>query len=215
MWRGDCSKMGDRSSVSTLNDYYDVDLKKARCAELAKFPAIRVCELDLADRRDTAALFERERFPFVVHLAAQAGVRCLLTDPQAYGDANLQGFSGIIKRAAGTTAADTCCSLLHLPPYMAPTPNCRSPCSRMWIIPSVFYAATKKANELMAHAYSHLFVFCQPQGFAFFTVYGPWGRPDMAMYIFTASAILRSGGRSVIQFRQYAARLSPTLTTRD
>ena len=171
--------------IDNLNDYYDVDLKKARCAELAKFPAFRFVKLDLADRRDTAALFERERFPFVVHLAAQAGVRYSLTDPQAYGDANLQGFLNVLEGCRN----NGCRHLLFASSSSVYGANTKLPFSVQQNVdhPVSLYAATKKANELMAHAYSHLFAL-PATGLRFFTVYGPWGRPDMAMFIF-ASAI--------------------------
>ena len=171
--------------VDSLNAYYDVNLKNARCAELAKFPAFRFVKLDLVDRGATAALFERERFPLVVHLAAQAGVRYSLTDPQAYGDANLQGFLNVLEGCRH----NGCKHLLFASSSSVYGANTKLPFSVHQNVdhPISLYAATKKANELMAHAYSHLFAL-PATGLRFFTVYGPWGRPDMAMFIF-ASAI--------------------------
>jgi UDP-glucuronate 4-epimerase len=178
--------------VDNMNDYYDVRLKEARCSELAKFPAFRFIKLDLADRSATAKLFAQEHFPFVVHLAAQAGVRHSLTDPYAYCDANLQGFLNVLEgcRHHG------CKHLLFASSSSVYGDNTKLPFSVHQNVdhPISLYAATKKANELMAHAYSHLFAL-PTTGLRFFTVYGPWGRPDMAMFIF-ASAIV---GRRPIQ----------------
>jgi UDP-glucuronate 4-epimerase len=172
--------------VDNMNDYYDVRLKEARCSELAKFPAFHFLKFDLADRSATAKLFAQERFPFVVHLAAQAGVRHSLTDPYAYSDANLQGFLNVIEgcRHQG------CKHFLYASSSSVYGANTQLPFSVHQNVdhPISLYAATKKANELMAHAYSHLFAL-PTTGLRFFTVYGPWGRPDMAMFIF-ASAIV-------------------------
>jgi UDP-glucuronate 4-epimerase len=172
--------------IDNMNSYYDVKLKEARCAELAKFPAFRFCKLELADRKDVATLFARERFPFVVHLAAQAGVRHSLTDPYAYSDANLQGFLNVLEGCRH----NGCRHLLFASSSSVYGANTKLPFSVHQNVdhPISLYAATKKANELMAHTYSHLFSL-PATGLRFFTVYGPWGRPDMAMFIF-AKAIL-------------------------
>lgn len=174
--------------VDNMNDYYDVRLKEARCSDLAKFPAFRFLRLDLAGRSATAKLFARERFPFVVHLAAQAGVRHSLTDPYAYSDANLQGFLNVLEgcRHHG------CKHLLFASSSSVYGANTKLPFSVHQNVdhPISLYAATKKANELMAHAYSHLFAL-PATGLRFFTVYGPWGRPDMAMFIFASAIVER------------------------
>jgi UDP-glucuronate 4-epimerase len=172
--------------VDNMNDYYDVRLKEARCSELAKSPAFRFLRLDLANRSSTAELFAQERFPFVVHLAAQAGVRHSLTNPHAYVDANLQGFLNVLEGCRH----NGCRHLLFASSSSVYGANTLLPFSVHQNVdhPISLYAATKKANELMAHAYSHLFAL-PATGLRFFTVYGPWGRPDMAMFIF-ASAIM-------------------------
>src|SRR5262249_9108834 len=156
--------------LDNLNAYYDVTLKEARLAELGKLPGFRFVKLDLADRPGMAALFAAERFPFVVHLAAQAGVRYSLVDPHAYGDGNLQGFLNVLEgcRHHG------CRHLLFASSSSVYGANTRLPFSVHHNVdhPISLYAATKKANELMAHAYSHLFA-VPTTGLRFFTVYGP------------------------------------------
>jgi UDP-glucuronate 4-epimerase len=171
--------------VDNMSAYYDPALKAARCAELAKFPAFRFIKLDLADRSGVAALYSAHRFPFVVHLAAQAGVRYSLVDPHAYVDANIQGFMNVLEGCRN----HGCRHLLFASSSSVYGANTLLPFSVHHNVdhPISLYAASKKANELMAHAYSHLFALAAT-GLRFFTVYGPWGRPDMAMYIF-ASAI--------------------------
>ncbi|HZS63042.1 MAG TPA: NAD-dependent epimerase [Xanthobacteraceae bacterium] len=172
--------------LDNLNDYYDPVLKEARVAELAKLPGFAFVKLDLADRAGVASLFAEHKFPRVVHLAAQAGVRYSLVNPQAYVDANLQGFANILEgcRHHG------CAHLLFASSSSVYGANTKLPFSVHHNVdhPISLYAATKKANELMAHAYSHLYRL-PATGLRFFTVYGPWGRPDMAMFIF-ATAIL-------------------------
>jgi UDP-glucuronate 4-epimerase len=142
--------------------------------------------LDLADRAATAALFKQYRFPYVVHLAAQAGVRHSLTDPFAYIDANLTGFTTILEGCRH----NGCRHLLYASSSSVYGSNTTMPFSVHDNVdhPLSLYGASKKANELMAHAYAHLFGL-PATGLRFFTVYGPWGRPDMAMWIF-AKAIL-------------------------
>jgi UDP-glucuronate 4-epimerase len=180
--------------VDNLNAYYDPALKQARLAELAKLPAFRFVKLDLADRTGTATLFSEHRFPFVVHLAAQAGVRYSLVNPHAYVDANLQGFTNVLEGCRH----NGCRHLLFASSSSVYGTNSKLPFSVHDNVdhPMSLYGATKKANELMAHAYSHLFRL-PATGLRFFTVYGPWGRPDMAMFIF-ASAIL--AGRPIQLF---------------
>lgn len=168
-----------------LSDYYDVRLKQTRVAELQKLNGFSFAKLDLADRTGTRALFEQHRFRQVVHLAAQAGVRHSLVDPHAYIDANLQGFANVLEgcRHHG------CKHLLYASSSSVYGANSKLPFSVHDNVdhPVSLYGATKKANELMAHSYSHLFAL-PTTGLRFFTVYGPWGRPDMAIWIF-ASAI--------------------------
>src|SRR5215472_13908226 len=180
--------------LDNVNAYYDVTLKEARLAVLGKFPGFRFARLDLADRNGEAALFAQDRFPFVVHLAAQAGVRYSLVEPHAYVDANLQGFLNILEGCRH----NGCRHLLFASSSSVYGANTKLPFSVHHNVdhPISLYAATKKANELMAHAYSHLFA-VPATGLRFFTVYGPWGRPDMAMFIF-ASAIVE--GRPIRLF---------------
>lgn len=172
--------------LDNLNAYYDPKLKDARLAELAKFPGFRFVRLDLADRAGMAALFAEHRFPYVVHLAAQAGVRYSLVDPHAYVDANLVGFTNILEGCRH----NGCRHLLYASSSSVYGSNTKMPFSIHDNVdhPLSLYGASKKANELMAHAYAHLFKLPMT-GLRFFTVYGPWGRPDMAMWIF-ASAIM-------------------------
>jgi UDP-glucuronate 4-epimerase len=180
--------------LDNLNDYYDPKLKQARRDWLASFPNFRFVKLDLADRAGMAALFAAHRFPAVVHLAAQAGVRHSLVDPQAYGDANLTGFLNVLEgcRNAG------CRHLLYASSSSVYGGNTRMPFRATDNVdhPLSLYGATKKANELMAHAYAHLFAL-PATGLRFFTVYGPWGRPDMAMWLFAAAI---SEGRPIRLF---------------
>ena len=180
--------------LDNLNAYYDPKLKQARVAELAKFDAFHFVKLDLADRAGMAAMFAEHRFPFVVHLAAQAGVRHSLVNPHAYVDANLQGFTNVLE---GCRHHD-CRHLIYASSSSVYGANTRLPFRTSDNVdhPLSLYGATKKANELMAHSYAHLFKL-PATGLRFFTVYGPWGRPDMAMWLF-ASAILE--GRPVKLF---------------
>ncbi len=173
--------------VDNMNAYYDVRLKEARCHELAKFPRFRFSQFDIADREKMADLFASHRFPFVVHLAAQAGVRHSLVDPYAYSDANLQGFLNVLEGCRH----NGCRHLVYASSSSVYGANARLPFSVHHGVdrPISLYAASKRADELMAHAYSHLFAL-PATGLRFFTVYGPWGRPDMAMFIF-ASAIIK------------------------
>jgi UDP-glucuronate 4-epimerase len=168
--------------VDNFNDYYDVSLKEARLARLREHAAFRMERLDVGDRDGMAALFARERFERVVHLAAQAGVRYSLINPHAYTDSNVTGFLNILEGARHH-------GIEHL--VFASTSsvygaNTSQPFSEHQNVdhPVSLYAATKKANELMAHSYAHLFGI-RVTGLRFFTVYGPWGRPDMALFRFT------------------------------
>ena len=172
--------------VDNLNTYYDPALKEARLAKLNELPGFTFHRLDLADRAATEALFRNGRFPSVVHLAAQAGVRYSLQNPHAYLDANLAGFLNVLEgcRSGGTR------HLIYASSSSVYGANTRLPFSVHDNVdhPISLYAATKKANELMAHAYSKLYGL-PATGLRFFTVYGPWGRPDMAMFIFTKAIL--------------------------
>ncbi|MEY4565547.1 MAG: hypothetical protein RLY14_517 [Planctomycetota bacterium] len=168
--------------VDNLNDYYSVKLKQDRLAQLRKFPNFRFEQIDLADRTLTHDLFSKDPFAAVVHMAAQAGVRYSLTNPHAYVDSNLVAFVNLLEG----------CRHQHSPHLVYASSssvygnNRKQPFSTEDSVdhPISLYAATKKANELMAHTYSHLYDL-PTTGLRFFTVYGPWGRPDMALYKFT------------------------------
>ena len=176
----------DVVGLDNMNAYYDPALKEARRAELAKSRQFHFVRLDLADRDGIAALFKEHRFPYVIHLAAQAGVRYSLIDPFAYVDANLTGFATILEGCRH----NGCRHLLYASSSSVYGSNTKMPFSAHDNVdhPLSLYGASKKANELMSHAYAHLFGL-PATGLRFFTVYGPWGRPDMAMWIF-AKAIL-------------------------
>lgn len=167
--------------IDNLTPYYDPRLKEARLRELAGAPNFKFVRLDLADRAPTAALFAEYKFPFVVHLAAQAGVRYSLVEPQAYVSANLDGFANVLEGCRH----NGCRHLLYASSSSVYGANTTMPFRTSDNVdhPLSLYGATKKANELMAHSYSHLFKL-PTTGLRFFTVYGPWGRPDMAMWIF-------------------------------
>jgi UDP-glucuronate 4-epimerase len=167
--------------LDNLNAYYDPKLKDARLAELAKFPVFRFVKLDLANRDGMAALFAEQKFPYVVHLAAQAGVRHSLVDPHAYIDSNIVGFTNVLEGCRH----NGCKHLLYASSSSVFGSNTKMPFSIHENVdhPLSLYGASKKANELMAHSYAHLFKL-STTGLRFFTVYGPWGRPDMAMWIF-------------------------------
>jgi UDP-glucuronate 4-epimerase len=172
--------------VDSLNDYYEVSLKLARLEQLKAAQEFSFEKLDLADRAATAALFAKRRFDAVVHLAAQAGVRYSLADPLAYVDANLSGFAHVLEGCrhgeAGHLVFASSSSVYganHSTPFSEHDPVDH---------PLSFYAATKRADELMAHVYSHLYGL-PATGLRFFTVYGPWGRPDMAYFSFTAKIL--------------------------
>ena len=168
--------------IDNLNAYYDPALKHARLAELAGLPGFRFEPLDIVDGTALEALFAREKFDRVVHLAAQAGVRYSIDNPLAYGDSNLSGFLHVLE-ACRHHAVD---HLVYASSSSVYGGNARMPFSEADSVdhPVSLYAATKKANELMAHTYSHLYAI-PTTGLRFFTVYGPWGRPDMAYFSFT------------------------------
>ncbi len=168
------------------NDYYDVELKKARLARLERHSSFRFTKLDVADRAGMASLFGAERFARVVHLAAQAGVRYSIENPHAYVDSNLVGFINVLEGCRHNSVEH----LVYASSSSVYGANTRLPFSVHDNVdhPVSLYAASKKANELMAHAYSHLYRL-PTTGLRFFTVYGPWGRPDMALFVFTRNIL--------------------------
>ena len=168
--------------LDNMNDYYDVDLKKARLAQLTLHPNFEFRELDISDRQAVSDLFDQCKPDRVVHLAAQAGVRYSLENPHAYIDANIQGFMNILEGCRQHPVEH----LVYASSSSVYGSNETVPFSEQHNVdhPVSLYAATKKANELMAHTYSHLYSI-PTTGLRFFTVYGPWGRPDMAPILFT------------------------------
>ena len=168
--------------VDVVNDYYDVSLKEARLDQLKANPGFSERRLDIADRDAMATLFAEERPQRVVNLAAQAGVRYSLVNPHAYVDANLVGFTNILEGCRHNAVEH----LVYASSSSVYGANEAMPFSVHDNVdhPLSLYAASKKANELMAHTYSHLYGL-PTTGLRFFTVYGPWGRPDMALFIFT------------------------------
>ena len=172
--------------LDIVNNYYDPTLKEARLARLAAKPGFRLFRMDLADRDGVARLFREERFDRVINLAAQAGVRYSITNPHAYIESNLVGFINILEGCRHTGVQH----LTYASSSSVYGANTAMPFSVHQNIdhPVSLYAATKKANELMAHTYSHLYGL-PTTGLRFFTVYGPWGRPDMAMFLFTKAIL--------------------------
>jgi len=180
--------------LDNLNDYYEVRLKLDRLARLQPLPGFRFVKMDVADREGLSALFAAERFDRVIHLAAQAGVRYSLQNPHAYVDSNIVGFMSMLEGCRHSAVRH----LVYASSSSVYGGNTKMPFSEHDSVdhPVSMYAATKKANELMAHTYSHLFGL-PTTGLRFFTVYGPWGRPDMALFLFT-KAILE--GRAIDVF---------------
>src|ERR1700760_2014083 len=180
--------------VDNLNAYYDPALKEARLAELARSEAFSFRKLDLKDREDVAALFAEGKFDRVVHLAAQAGVRHSLHAPHDYIDSNITGFLNVLEGCRHTGTGH----LIYASSSSVYGANTAMPFTVSQNVdhPLGLYGASKKANELMAHAYAHLFGL-PTTGLRFFTVYGPWGRPDMALWLF-ADAIV--AGRPIKLF---------------
>ncbi len=172
--------------VDNLNDYYDVSLKQARLAQLQTHANLHFFKLDIADRQGMADLFEQQRPQSVIHLAAQAGVRYSLTNPHAYIDSNVSGFTNVLEGCRNVEVEH----LVYASSSSVYGGNASLPFSEHHNIdhPVSLYAATKKVNELMAHTYSHLFGL-PTTGLRFFTVYGPWGRPDMALFLFTKAML--------------------------
>ncbi|MBF0341531.1 MAG: NAD-dependent epimerase [Magnetococcales bacterium] len=180
-------KRGDRVvGLDNLNDYYDVNLKRARLARLQDHPDFSFVRLDLQDRSGMEALFQREGFDGVVNLAAQAGVRHSLENPMSYVESNMVGFAHILEGCRHTGVRH----LVFASSSSVYGANETMPFSVHQNVdhPLSLYAASKKANELMAHTYAHLFRL-PVTGLRFFTVYGPWGRPDMALFLFTRAIL--------------------------
>lgn len=172
--------------IDNLNDYYDVSLKQDRLQQLAPYPEFSFQTMDVADREAMSTLFAEHQFDRVIHLAAQAGVRYSIENPQAYIDANLVGFGNILEGCRHAKTAH----LVYASSSSVYGKNKVHPFSEEHNVdhPVSLYAATKKANELMAHTYANLYQL-PVTGLRFFTVYGPWGRPDMAPYKFTKGII--------------------------
>ncbi|PMR73057.1 NAD-dependent epimerase [Billgrantia endophytica] len=167
--------------IDNLNDYYDVSLKQARLDDLAGCPDVSFIKLDLVDRAGMAALFHEQRFDRVIHLAAQAGVRYSLENPHVYADSNLIGHLNVLEGCRQQQIEH----LVYASSSSVYGMNAKTPFATSDNVdhPVSLYAATKKANELMTHTYSHLYEL-PTTGLRFFTVYGPWGRPDMAIFKF-------------------------------
>jgi UDP-glucuronate 4-epimerase len=172
--------------LDNLNDYYDVRLKEARLARLTPYSNFRFVKLDIADQESMEALFKAEKFDRVIHLAAQAGVRYSLLNPRAYVDSNVVGFLNVLEGCRNTDVQH----LVYASSSSVYGDNTKMPFSELDRVdhPVSLYAATKKTNELMAFTYSHLYRL-PTTGLRFFTVYGPWGRPDMALFLFTKAIL--------------------------
>ena len=176
----------DVVGLDSLNHYYDPALKRARLNILNENPRFGFVQTELSDRLSVASLFERHRFEVVVHLAAQAGVRHSIDHPHAYVDANLEGFVNVLEGCR----RHECRHLIYASSSSVYGANTKLPFSvdDRTDHPVSLYAATKKANELMAYSYSHLYRL-PVTGLRFFTIYGPWGRPDMAIFLFTRAIL--------------------------
>jgi UDP-glucuronate 4-epimerase len=172
--------------LDNLNEYYDITLKQARLKLLEECPGFRFVKMELADREGIAGLFREERFEAVVNLAAQAGVRYSLINPYVYNDSNITGFLNILEGCRHNAVGH----LVYASSSSVYGANTAMPFSVHQNVdhPVSLYAATKKANELMAHTYSGLYGI-PTTGLRFFTVYGPWGRPDMALFLFTKAIL--------------------------
>jgi UDP-glucuronate 4-epimerase len=172
--------------LDNLNDYYDVNLKESRLKRLTVHPGFKFVKLDVADRPGMETLFATEKFDRVIHLAAQAGVRYSLQNPHAYIESNILGFTNVLEGCRHHKVQH----LVYASSSSVYGGNTKMPFSEHDSVdhPVSLYAATKKANELMAHTYSHLYNL-PTTGLRFFTVYGPWGRPDMALFLFTKAIL--------------------------
>ena len=177
------AKRGDTVvGIDNLNDYYDVNLKRARLQRLGKLSGFSFEEVDIAEGSAWQSTFDEHRPERIVHLAAQAGVRHSIEHPHTYVDANITGFLNVLESVRNSDVDH----LVFASTSAVYGANTQMPFSTAHAVdhPLSMYAATKKANELMAHAYSHLYRI-PATGLRFFTVYGPWGRPDMALFVFT------------------------------
>ena len=176
----------DVLGIDNLNDYYDVRLKTARLERLQAFPRFRFRKVDVSDRAAMADVFATEQVDRVIHLAAQAGVRYSLTNPHAYIQSNVVGFMNVLEGCRAVRSSH----LVYASSSSVYGGNTAMPFSESHSVdhPVSLYAATKKSNELMAHTYSHLYGL-PTTGLRFFTVYGPWGRPDMALFLFTKAIL--------------------------
>ena len=176
----------DIIGIDNINDYYDVELKHGRLKELEAFPNLRFEKIDICDAQKLNELFAAEKFDVILHLAAQAGVRYSLTNPNVYISSNIQGFMNVLEAARKHPPRH----LVYASTSSVYGLNTKSPFSENDMVaqPASLYAATKLANEQMAYTYSHLYRI-PTTGLRFFTVYGPCGRPDMALFIFTKSII--------------------------
>ncbi|WP_143869865.1 NAD-dependent epimerase [Catenovulum sediminis] len=172
--------------IDNMNDYYEVQLKRDRLKELEPFEHFNFLQLDLADREGMAELFKEHKFDIVIHLAAQAGVRYSLDNPFAYADSNMVGHLSVLEGCRHNNVKH----LVYASSSSVYGLNSKMPFSTEDSVdhPVSLYAATKKANELMSHTYSHLYDI-PTSGLRFFTVYGPWGRPDMALFKFTKAIL--------------------------
>jgi len=170
--------------LDNINNYYDIDLKKKRLKELRKYKNFKFYKIDLRDFKKLNNLFKKYKFKYVINLAAQAGVRYSILNPQSYVDNNITGFLNILENCKIFKVKH----LLYASSSSVYGANKKIPFSETDGVnhPISFYAATKRSNELMAHCFSHLYNL-PTTGLRFFTVYGPWGRPDMAMHIFAKS----------------------------
>lgn len=167
--------------IDNVNDYYDVGLKESRLAQLAPYECFRFKKIDIADNIAMSIFFETQKFDRVIHLAAQAGVRYSITNPHAYVESNLVGFVNVLEGCRHNAVQH----LVYASSSSVYGGNTKMPFAENDNVdhPVSLYAATKKSNELMAHTYSHLYGL-PTTGLRFFTVYGPWGRPDMAPLLF-------------------------------
>ncbi|MCD4719374.1 MAG: NAD-dependent epimerase [Desulfobacula sp.] len=172
--------------IDNLNDYYDVNLKKTRLSIIEKDPGFEFKLIDLADREKMKKLFETHQFDYVINLAAQAGVRYSIENPASYIDSNLVGFGNVLEGCRHSNVKH----LVYASSSSVYGLNTNMPFSVRHNVdhPISLYAASKKANELMAHTYSYLYKL-PTTGLRFFTVYGPWGRPDMALFLFTKAIL--------------------------
>lgn len=177
--------------IDSLNDYYSVELKHARLRQMANYGQFSFRQLDIVDRDALSSLFKSHAFSHVIHLAAQAGVRYSLEQPQVYAESNLSGFLNVLEACRQFPPEH----LIYASSSSVYGLNERMPFSTADAVdrPASLYAATKRANELMAFTYSHLYGIAMT-GLRFFTVYGPWGRPDMALFKFTRAIL---GGQPI------------------